>query len=149
MMLQNGIASPAGMCRHGATSKANIGGFVCVFAHQSAAALSACFRVQAKGDSQQSPAAFSKTLSQLIIWLCGLLGDSTVHTACKFMPYLALVQRLGQPDDGASLKFLLWTALKEQTSRKALSVAQGIVSPACLISPSSHSLAITTHISTC
>lgn len=122
---------------------------VCVFAQQSAAALSACFRAQGKGDSQRSPAAFSKTLSQLILWLCCLLRDSTAHTACKFIPYLVLVKRLGQPDSAASPEFLLWMTLKEQTSRKAFSVAQGIASPACLISPCFPSLATTTHSSTC
>lgn len=121
---------------------------VCVFAHQSTAALSAYFRTRGKGDIQRSPAAFSKTLSQSIIWLCCLLGDSTVHTACNFIPCLVLVQRLGQPDNGASPKFLLWTALKKQTSRKALSVAQGVVSPACLISPCFDFLANKTRIST-
>lgn len=33
MMLQNDIASLAGICRHGAASKANTGGFVCVCLH--------------------------------------------------------------------------------------------------------------------
>lgn len=117
-------------------------GWVCVrvFAYQSATALSACFRAQGKGDSQRSPAAYSKMLSQSIIWLCCLLRDSTVHTACKFTPTLS------QPDHGASPELLLWMVMKVQTSRKALSVAQGIGCPPCLISPCSHSLATTTHI---
>lgn len=135
VMLRNDIASLAGMHRHRAESRAHrVGLSVCVFAQQSAAALSACFRAQGKGDSQRSPAAFSKTWSQLILWLCCLLRDSTAHTACKFIPYLVLVKRLGQPDNAASPKFLLWMTLKEKTSRKAFSVAQSIAIPACLIS---------------
>lgn len=150
MMLWNDIASLAGMRRHGAVSRANrVGLSVCVFAQQSAAALSACSRAQGKGDSQQSPATFSKTLSQLILWWCCLLRDSTAHTACKFIPYLVLIKVLGQPDNAASPKFLLWMTLKEKTSRKAFSVAEGIASPACLISPCFPCLATTTHISTC
>lgn len=148
-MLWNDIASLAGMLRHGAVSRANrVGLSVCVFAQQSAAALSACFRAQGRGDSQRSPAAFSKTLSQLILWLCSLLRDSTAHTPCKFIPYLVLVKRVGQPDNAASPKFFLWMTLKEQTSRKAFSVAQGTAGPACVISPCFPSLATTTHIST-
>jgi len=148
VVLQNDIATLAGMHRHGAREQSKHGWVcVCVFAHQSAAALSAYFRVRGKGDSQRSPAAFRKTLSQSIIWLCGLLGDSTVHRAFKFSP--VLIQRLGQPVDVASPNVILWTALKEQTKRMALSVAQGIVNPAYLMSPCSHSLATTTHISTC
>lgn len=140
-MLQNNIASRAVMRRHGAVRKANTGGFVCVCLHiRAQLALSACFRAQGKGDSQRSPAAFSKMLSQSIIWLCCLLRDSTVHTACKFIPTLS------QPDHGASPELLLWMAVEVQTSRKALSVAQGIGCPPCLISPCFHSLAITTHI---
>lgn len=150
VMLRNGIASLAGMHRHGAVSREDrVGLSVCVFAQQSTATLSACFRAQGKGDSQRSPAAFSKTLSQLILWLCCLLRESTALTASKFIPYLVLVKRLGRPDTAASLKFLLWMTLKEQTSRKAFSVAQGIASPACLISPCFPSLVTTARSSTC
>lgn len=150
VMLRNGIASLAGMHRHGAVSREDrVGLSVCVFTQQSTATVSACFRAQGKGDSQRSPAAFSKTLSQLILWLCCLLRDSTALAASKFIPYLVLVKRLGRPDTAASLKFLLWMTVKEQTSRKAFSVAQGIASPACLISPCFPSLATTARISTC
>lgn len=147
-----GVTLPVWLgCTARGSEQSKQGGFecVCVFAQQSAAALSACFRAQGKGDSQRSPAAFSKTLSQLILWLCCLLSNSTAHTACKFIPYLVLVKRLGQPDNATSLKFLLWMTLKEQTSRKPFSVAQGIACPACLISPCFPSLATTAHISTC
>lgn len=148
VMLWSDIASVAGM--HRAVSRASrVGLSLCVFAQQSTAALSACFRAQGKGDSQRSPAAFSKTLSQLILWSCCLLRDSTAHTACKFIPYLVLVKRLGHPDSAARPKFLLWMTLKEQTSRKGFSVAQGIASPACLMSHCFPSLATTAHISAC
>lgn len=77
-----------------------------------------------EGTASGHQPAFSKTLSQLILWLCCLLRDNTAHTACKFIPYLVLLKRLGQHDSAESLKFLLWMTLKEQTSRKAFSVAE-------------------------